>query len=104
MVVAVVITIMLSARQNAKERQAKRRAKVKEELRQRKRRACANKRELGCPWQHFLSSILEGNESVDLPEPNTDSIVTCKCCGEGVKEVKCPFCVMDGMMTKNLQR
>ena len=27
----------------------------------------------------------------DLPEPNTDSIVICKCCGEGVVELNAHF-------------
>ena len=26
-----------------------------------------------------------------------DSIVNCKCCGKGVLEVKCPYCIKDGL-------
>ena len=33
-----------------------------------------------------------------------DGFVNCKCCGKGDIEVKCPFCVKDGLLWKRTSR
>ena len=44
-------------------------------------------------------SIRETGLFIDCERPylgaSPDGIVICKCCGKGVVEVKCPFCIRD---------
>lgn len=54
---------------------------------------------------HSELQVLEAGFFIDPERPylgaSPDSIVTCKCCGKGVLEVKCPHCVKDGLPEGN---
>lgn len=57
---------------------------------------------------HEDFDIQETGFFIDTERPylgaSPDSIITCKCCGKGVVEVKCPFCVKDGLLNENENR
>lgn len=54
---------------------------------------------------HEELHVIEAGLFIDSERPylgaSPDNIITCKCFGKGVLEVKCPFCVKDGLPEEN---
>ena len=50
---------------------------------------------------HDGLQVLEAGLFVDIERPylgaSPDGIINCNCCGKGVLEVKCPFCIKEGL-------
>ena len=50
----------------------------------------------------ILKSVYRAGMFIDRGAgASPDGIITCTCCGKGVLEVKCPFCVKDCLPQEN---